>query len=297
VVVSSSGSFTAHIAAARLARHYGIPWIAEYGDPWFLNPLGSRWPWVRAMNGWWERGVLRSCSGMTVTTEETAALYRDWLGEEAPPAAVVPCGFYRLGDDSAISPLKRGLRIAYVGSASAGSRDLGLFMRILEDALLRQEPGARGATLFRVIGSSSPLFEQAARAYVTFKTEFSGWVTYTDSIREMGNADALLLIGNRSASQIPGKVYQYLASGRPVIYLSQMARGDPTERLLEAFGGVLRLKTGAPENAAQLAAFLSELELHGIAARKRANDPRFVASYSWAALGLSFAAFVEARAA
>jgi len=47
------------------------------------------------------------------------------------------------------------------------------------------------------------------------------------------------LVGNKSPYQVPGKTFLYLASGRPILYLSQMPHADdPTYQLLRAFEGV-----------------------------------------------------------
>lgn len=297
VVVSSSGSFTAHIAAARLARCFGVPWIAEYGDPWFLNPLGGKPRWARMLDRFWERRALENCSGMTVTTKETELLYRDWLREKTPRIEIVPCGFHRVaGGQSTRSTSGYRLRVAYVGSASATNRDLGLFMRMLEEALA--DANMRSApALLRIVGSSSPRFESAAKGYSSFHTEFSGWVTYERSIEEMAEADVLLLFGNKSSSQIPGKAYQYMASGRPIVFVSQLPREDPTEALLRGHGGVLFLKVHATDNVLRLRRFLQALPRHEEAARRSAAHPEFISTYSWEALGRRFAAFVSSHLA
>jgi hypothetical protein len=293
VVVSSSGSFTAHIAAARLAKRFSIPWVAEYGDPWYLNPLAAKSPWITAMNYWWEKQALKQCSGMTVTTQETARLYQDWLGQEVPEIAVVPCGFYRDSGQVALAhPAANKLHIAYVGSASATNRDLGQFMKILGQSL----SGAQNReVLFRIIGSSSPVFESAAKGYASFRTEFSGWVTYTRSIEEMNEATVLVLIGNKSRSQIPGKVYQYMAAGRPIVYLSQLPDGDPTDELLRRHAGVVHLKIGDAENPARLRKFIDNLSTLQAAALVSANVEGYSQSYSWQALGDAFTGFVKSR--
>jgi len=293
VVISSSGSFTAHLAAARLTRQLSIPWVAEYGDPWYLNPLAAKSPWITAMNYWWERRALKLCSGMTVTTEATAQLYRDWLLQSAPIIAVVPCGYYRTSDHMAVMPPPtEKLRISYVGSASATNRDIGQFMKILDQALVGTP---RWKVHFRIIGSSSPVFENAAKHYSSFRTDFSGWVTYTRSIEEMSEATVLVLIGNKSHSQVPGKVYQYMASGRPIVYLSQLSARDPTDELLRRHAGVLHLRIGHPDNPARLREFFCSLSAHQAAALCSASSEAFSKAYSWESLGDAFGAFVQSR--
>jgi hypothetical protein len=60
-------------------------------------------------------------------------------------------------------------------------------------------------------------------------------VSYEDALQEMRCADALLVIQASDCNeQIPGKLYEYLRAGRPILCLSD-SRGD-TVALLQAAG-------------------------------------------------------------
>ena len=143
----------------------------------------------------------------------------------------------------------------------------------------------------RVVGTYSPFFLRMSESLRHLRVTYSGWVPYESSILEIGEADVLLLYGNRSAIQIPGKVYPYLASGRPIIYVAQMPLDqDPTWRLIGNFGGIIGLKQGDASWVETLAGWINRLIEWEKAALSRCNDPR-LAEYKWKALGARFAAF------
>ena len=293
LLISSSGSNTAHRAVAVAAQKYRVPWLAEYGDPWALNPLPpASIPRIRLKNMKLESQALRFCSGMTVTTSATKRLYADWLKSECPLIEVVPCGFdevlsrkYRKPDSNQILP---ELDFAYVGSASRSNRDLREIMLVL-DQLGARSPERRLA--LRVVGTFSPFFLRMSSRLVHLRVTYSGWVPYDSSIREIGEASVLLLYGNRSAIQIPGKVYPYLASGRPIVYVAQLPLDkDPTWQLIRGFGGVVGLRQDDEAWVETLASCINRFTQWESEARVRCEDSR-LAEYEWKALGARFAAF------
>jgi hypothetical protein len=288
-IVSSSGSAAAHLAAAELARDWRIPWVAELGDPWSFNPIRpASLPHIRWQNGRLERRAFAGVSALVVTTEETAAVYRArW---PSLPVRVVPCGYSKPARGGTVAPGARGVSIAYVGSASRGTRDLRVFLA----ALSKLPRECNGGTLgFQVIGSHSPAFVRAARKLGLDNVTFSGWVGYWKSIELMHQADLLLLYGNADPLQVPGKVFNYMASNRPILYLGQLPpEKDPTHRLLSGLPGVICTTTNDPALPDLLHATLANLDQYSIEALRRMDDPGLT-RYHWDELGRYFASVVE----
>jgi hypothetical protein len=293
LLVSSAGSYTAHIAAAQLAASWGAPWLADYGDPWSFNPIRpASLPHIRWQNERLERVALRRCTAISVTTEETAALYRGWLDGRLP-VHVVPCGFtdYALPVPDARSA-DAPITIAYVGSASRGTRDLRAFLRAFAVVSVRAARPLR----FEIVGASSPSFAAEAQRLRLTNVYFTGWVSYSESLRRMHSADLLLLIGNAAPLQVPAKVFNYAASGVPIVYLGQLPRdADPTMRLMERWPGVVHVDAWNPELPAVLRELLDGLAPLRAAAGRRAALPE-VQRYEWDAIGDEFAHIAEVTA-
>lgn len=291
LVISSAGSYTAHIAAARLAAHWEIPWLADYGDPWSFNPIPpASLLHIRWRNERLERRALRYCTAISVTTAETAELYRRWLGARVG-IHVVPCGYteYVGAPDSpagAAAATEKALTIAYVGSASRGTRDLRAFLRAFAEVSAR---GARQVRL-EIVGAHSPSFAAEAERLSLRNVAFTGWVSYEESLHRMHAADLLLLIGNAVPLQIPAKVFNYAATRAPILYLRQLAASDdPALRLLAGWPGVVSVDARSPELPNVLGRVLDELPALRASARSRPELPA-LQQYEWDAIGDRFAA-------
>jgi hypothetical protein len=291
-IISSSGSYAAHEVAAQLAAETRLPWIAEYGDPWALNPLPPlSLPRIRRRNLRTERRALQRCRQMIVTTKQTADLYQEWLGPECPAIAVIPCGFTRVGPVRGHSAASRHWSIAYVGSASRTNRDLRSIMELLEEVLTARP---EWQIELSIVGSYSPAFAQFARGLRYLRVRFSGWVSYAESINRMEAADVLVLYGNSQPIQVPGKVFNYVATLRPILYLGQIAKEiDPTREILNNVTGIRAYDPTNPVARSSLIAEFDNFDRWDREAQRRATDIGWLEQYRWEHIGVQFATVVS----
>jgi len=251
ILMSASGSGTAHLAAVRLKRTLGRPWVADLGDPWSWVDWQHLDTWLKAMqNSWLERRTLPQADLLVWTTEATQRAYQQWYGHRLPPSVVIPYGYRQEDFPDAPSPAALPIRFAYVGAASRRARNL---IPLLE-ALARAQNTLPIA--LQIVGDASQHFRRAAHALNLPQVHFTGRVSYADSLHAIREAGVLVLVGNRSLYQVPGKTFLYLASGRPILYLSQMPYADdPTYQLLSAFEGV----AAVPNHAQAIREWLESL--------------------------------------
>ncbi|MCX7993749.1 MAG: glycosyltransferase [Fimbriimonadales bacterium] len=252
LLLSASGSCTAHLAAAALKRETGLPWAADLGDPWSWVDWQHKDTWLKAIqNSWLERRTLPLADLLIWTTEQIQRAYQQWWGTRVPPSLVVPYG-YRQADFApyAWTPAALPLRLSYVGAASRRARNLIPLIEALATAR------SNFPFQLQIVGDASAHFQTAAQQLGLHAIEFTGRVSYRESIRHICQAGILILIGNKSPYQIPGKTFLYLASGRPILYVHQMAeRDDPTWQLLQPFPGVCCI----PNETSALREFLTHL--------------------------------------
>jgi len=295
VLVSSAGSYTAHMAAGRLAREWRLPWVAEYGDPWSFNPLRpASLPHIRWMNTRLERRALRHCSGLTVTTDETAKRYTEWLAPRELPVHVLTCGFDDSDFAAPVQPASdpEKVIISYVGTASRQQRSLRPTFQALA-ALRERDPAAFAKIELRVIGSSPLAFELHAASMGLDNVRFTGPVTYRESVGAIRASDILLLVGNQGQLQIPLKAFMYAGSGKPILFLGQLAGvTDPTWALLDGLGGARYAQNDASEIIAVLGEMITcrpQLEAEAWARRNKAQ----LEAYRWSVIGERFAEVVR----
>lgn len=285
LIVSSSGSNSAHLAALALRKWKGIPWVVDLGDPWSKNPLrpASAQP-IKFFNQLIEPRCLRNADGIVTTTEEcTQSIARDLPGGKAP-IVTIPCGYSSELMQSVARAPSPVLTFAYVGTAHRGSRDLSKAISAIDLAMARLGQQAK----LKVVGSYSKSFEAMSLSNVSL--EFFGWMDYRASLQEMERADVLLLVGNKGTLQIPAKVYSYLGAARPILYLGQLDReSDPTARLLAQFEGIVFL------DEVELSEKLRDLPRLSLAAASESRRSK-LERLSWISLGKNFSDFASSIA-
>ena len=248
---------------ARLARELRLPWIADLQDPWALDEM---WLYPTALHRHRDlrrmRSVLRAADAVVMNTPEAARRVERRFPELAPKLTqAIPNGFD--ANDFADEPPPRDdgkFRIVHPGylHTDAGlehrrtrwMRDLlggtpvrgvdilprsHVFLLEAIDRLIAREPSFRDTIEVHLAGVLSDTDKQiAGRSPVT---RLRGYLPHSDTTALVKSADLLFLpmqelpAGMR-AGLVPGKTYEYLAAGPPI--LAAVPEGDARDILAEA---------------------------------------------------------------
>jgi len=255
-LLSSSPPDSVHLAAAPLARRFGVPWVADFRDPWI--GLAFRTPptaWHRARQAAMERRVLEGADLVLVASRTHA----ESLGRAPgpPPARVehLPNGYEPAAAAAAAGAAAApadgaAFTLVFTGTLSQ-MPDAEVVFEALRDLLARR-PEARGRLRVEIAGPYDSNYEDRAAALgLGDVVAFLGPVTHARSRALQRGADLLLLWKPRGApTMVPGKLYEYLDAGRPVLAI--LPPGDEAARLA-ADGGAERVDPG---DRAALAAVL-----------------------------------------
>lgn len=190
------------------AKRLGYRWVADMGDPVFAPYTPKRWR-RRALR--LEKAVCKSADLITVTADSVCRLMHDRHARDRG-MLVIPQGYdARLG-----SPIPTGriedapLQLLYTGS----------FYRFrAPDALIAAVVAVPGVRL--TIASVNPpdSVRLAAKEHPA-SIELVGFQPHSQALRMQRQADVLVNIGNELPDQVPGKIYEYLGAGRPILHLS-----------------------------------------------------------------------------
>ncbi len=221
VIITSSGSYTAHYIGYILKKEYELKWVADYGDPWGLNEYGQ----INKKYYKKEQKILKYCDGLVFTTQATIEAYRKNYDNHVP-YCLVQCGYENIIEDNNMDTKK--ISFVYTGIAYNKSRNLSVLFEVV-----RLNPSIR----FSIVGTYSQVFKDKMQncSNITFE----GRVSYAKSLDILSSADVLVHIGNFGTMQIPGKTYIYLSSKKPILYIQQQDKDDPTLNVLSEFGGVV----------------------------------------------------------
>lgn len=265
VLISHGYPFSMHIAAAWLKRRFPhLRWIADYGDPWSGSPLSElrRPRWREWLDAHLESWALRRADRVAVTSEPTRQLYERLFPFLGGRIHVAPMGFDP-EDFAAIPPhsrteAERGeFWLVHTGRLYSEARDPRTFIRAL-NTLRSRVDDARRLRVFLVGEVEAALRSEITGSPVKDMFTLVPWVPVSESIAWMKAADCLLLFGNRESVQVPGKVYQYVGTGRAILMLSLFDH-DPTGPIALHNPGSLVV----PNDEAQITEALRDLLARG----------------------------------
>ena len=239
VLYSTSPYMSAHLIAQALSRRTGLPWVADFRDPWTFNPF-RRIPYstLRRWDAWLERRVLRSASHVVCcTTRMTQEFLRRF------PFLQGKCSTIMNGFDAGllegIKPLRDAGRDRFVMTHCGqfyGGRNPAVWFAALRRAL-KDAPSLAEKVVVQLIGPTTfdgkSLEELAAFHGLADVVRVLGPKSHAESLGYMAGSDALMLAASDGLGgelQVPNKLFEYLAIKRPII--ATCAHGNPTVDIL-----------------------------------------------------------------
>ena len=149
---------------------------------------------------------------------------------------------------------------------------------------------------FRFVGHVDPSLERCIEhSGIASKVELPGYLPHEQSVTALGRAGALFLPGAGLPAGIedlivPGKTYEYIASGRPI--LAAIGHGDG-RRLLEEAGGAYICDPSDPDSIADQLKRLHHDWRTGLLEGDGTRDMSVVQRYERANLAANLSAFLE----
>ncbi len=248
VVISSHEPATT-IELGLLAKRAGVPWILDLGDPVLAPYTPRRW---RGRSGRLERSACRLADHVTVTTMRARQLLKERHGLPDDRCSLLTQGF----DDRcapASCPSRSGsegarLELLYTGSFYGFRRHDELLKAVLAT------PGVR----LSIASINVPEDLVAASRAAPDSVRLLGFLHHIEALRLQREAHVLLNIANDDSCQVPGKLYEYLGAGRPILHLGGAA-DDAAALLLAGTGRGITCANEAGAIAAVLAEWRDRL--------------------------------------
>jgi len=237
LIFSSSPPVSAHALGARLSRESGIPWVADYRDLWTEISSQGAPAWRCALDRRTESTWLRQAAGVVTVSPSWQRMLAQRVSSSCP-VAFIPNG-YDEADFAALRPAAAAgdpadFVLVHTGTFY-GPRDPG---GLLDGVALYLKQAARPTRRLRVrlVGNMGARFDARLRQ---FDALFPGvvervpYLPHRDALAELVRADALLLVvggwqGAAGAGLLPGKIFEYLRAGKPMLLLGD-ERGDAAE--------------------------------------------------------------------
>lgn len=244
VVISVAPTFTAvavgHSVRKRLA---GAVWLLDLGDPFsFLEGAPPNNPTLYAgLNRWYERKVFAQADVISVTNPQTQQRYAEVFPESAAKLLVIPplLSLPQSGPKPAVPG-----RLVYVGTMYRNIREPGFLLELFKRAL---EAGLSDETELHCYGDVSSCMDIIARyeSLLGKRVFFHGVVSRDVAAQALDEAQFLVNIGNETTYQLPSKVVEYAATGKPIINFAK-SRMDSSVGFFAAYPCALNLINSMP---------------------------------------------------
>ena len=243
-VVTTGPPQSVHLIGLGLKKALGLHWIADFRDPWtemfYYKHLGLTAASDRRHHRL-EQAVLDAADTVISVSPPVAA---DFQAKTSTPVVLITNGFDE--DDfaevgevasgsllsggvppeppaSAAGPRQKALRLVHTGLFAADGNPLKLW-----DALAQRcsaDPDFRARLQIRLAGKIDAAITDAIRERgLGDKLVELGYLPHEQTVREQRAADILLLPLRQEpeyAKVLPGKIFEYLAAGRPVLGIGQ----------------------------------------------------------------------------
>jgi glycosyltransferase involved in cell wall biosynthesis len=223
VVVASGPPFHWFVAGYFIARYFSCPLVLSYRDEWTQFPFdfvtSSRADW------WWEQRCQRFADAVTFTTRSQLDHQIRTFPTLAPDKChVVPNGWEPSDypDWSEIPKVRSDqIVLSFVGNLGQWTLP-GSFLGTLGEAIA-QRSDLKTKLRVRFVGQKHP---EALRQLEAFPHPevliLEPEVSKKDAIRVMRESSLLLLVNEPDLARYrPGKLYDYLAVGRPILVFGE----------------------------------------------------------------------------
>ncbi|MGN0190391.1 MAG: glycosyltransferase family 4 protein [Candidatus Cryptobacteroides sp.] len=230
VIVSTGPPHSMHLIARKVSLATGIPWIADFRDPWtrmfyFKHlKLTSATDWIHRRL---EKKVLDDAN---LVVSVSPLVRQDFMEMTATPVELVTNGYDETDFAQAIRQLdlsgvpygasdNRTFTIVHTGLFAADGNPEVLW-KVLSGLSERDET-FRSRLRIRLVGKTDvQIVDSIKAAGLGVNLENQGYVSHNEAVREQCSAGVLILPLRKEPeyhATVPGKLFEYIASGRPVV--------------------------------------------------------------------------------
>jgi glycosyltransferase involved in cell wall biosynthesis len=235
-IVSTGPPHSMHMIAMGLREWTGIPWLADFRDPWtnidFANELRLT-SLGRARHEHLESEVLKKADTVVAVTPTMAKELSEVRGSEVH---VITNGYDHQDFEGLQAEEAEKFTLLHIGTMNE-ARNPDVLWKSLND-LKGEVKGFSEGFRLKLIGSVDGAVMSSIERYgLQDQVEVSGYIPHTQIVKEQLKASALLLLVNDAPNAYllyQGKLFEYLASGKAIVGIGPV-EGD-TPRLLHELG-------------------------------------------------------------
>jgi glycosyltransferase involved in cell wall biosynthesis len=234
-LITAGPPHSTHFIGEALKQEFDIKWVCDFHDLWtdsIYYPLLYHLPATKKLDKALEKRILEKCDFILTVGDK----YKDKLLSKSDKVPKEKIAIIRIGYDEHLftersTNISPEFIISYIGSIAEYYHPEVFFKAIKEVKSKVVECKIK----IRFVGIASPIIKELVQKYGLHEMyEEDGYVTHHKAIERSKDSTALLLINpvtKDEAMVIPGKIYEYLATGKPIINIT--TKDSETARLIE----------------------------------------------------------------
>ncbi len=218
-VVTTGPPHSMHIIGLKLKHKFNINWITDFRDPWTTIGYHKKLkllPMARSKHKKLEAEVLNKADQVIVTSPTTK---KEFEVITTKPITVITNGY----DANSVNEFTMDSKfsIAHIGSLLSDRNPEILWKALFE--IVRDNKIFQSQFQINLVGAVSQEVLQSLDAYnLSQFVNLVGYVSHEEAIRYQKQSQVLLLIeidSEETKCIIPGKLFEYMASNRPILAL------------------------------------------------------------------------------
>jgi glycosyltransferase involved in cell wall biosynthesis len=215
-IVSVGPPHSTHLIAKRISKKFNIPFIPVFIDPWvdIVYYKGfKRNKLTLALDNYFEKSVLNNASQVIFVTRSMLEDYQKKYSFLLNKSNIIYWGYNEqdFKDVKKISDGNNVKTILHAGNIFDYQNPIGFFKKI------KSEIDKGNFFRLKFIGTVSPGIKTTLENIGLIPyTEYLGFLPYQEVVRQMVNADYLMMCASEKR-HIPGKMFEYLRTGNPII--------------------------------------------------------------------------------
>lgn len=216
-IVTSGPPHSLHLIGLQLKQDLNIKWLADFRDPWTTigyHKALKLSAYAKKKHKQLEHQVLNSADTIIVTSKTTKT---EFEAITSKPIEVITNGYDVEKVDK--QPLDQKFTLAHIGSFLSERNPIILWKALQE--LVQENQDFKNDFQLKLIGAiSQEVLDTISEFKLQDYVQNLGYLSHQEAIEHQRKSQVLLLIeinSEATKSIIPGKLFEYLVSERPII--------------------------------------------------------------------------------